>query len=79
MKKRSKMVRTVLLCGALSLPLASCVATYGPPRPRSNCVWIPEHRTYVGVVIYGHWKYKDSLRALQGVDSPAIMTIAALR
>jgi len=57
MKKRSKMVRTVLLCGALSLPLASCVATYGPPGPRAHYLWVPEYRTWDGVVIYGHWKY----------------------
>ncbi|MBM3163395.1 MAG: DUF3300 domain-containing protein [Chlorobi bacterium] len=57
MIKNLSRVKMLLLCGALSFPLASCVATYGPPGPRSNYAWVPEYRTYDGAVIYGHWKY----------------------
>ncbi|NTW64539.1 MAG: hypothetical protein HGA46_10820 [Chlorobiaceae bacterium] len=46
----------LLLCGALSLPLVSCVTAYSP-RTGSHYVWIPEHRTPQGVYVRRHRQY----------------------
>ncbi|MBV5327284.1 hypothetical protein [Chlorobium phaeobacteroides] len=46
----------LLLCGALSFPLVSCVTAY-PYRTGSHYVWIPAHRTPQGVYVRRHRQY----------------------